>query len=192
MNRSTFLVPILAIGAVTFAGCGHDDDNRQPAAAAPAFAFGDQPAAAFKRVDRMGMPVVATVVITSKDAYNAADPVNDAAGAFVGEITTNVNALHAALDDDLVAAGLTPTANGVAQAAPLVVPDVITIDTTKPAGFPNGRRLQDPVVDLTLAVVLLDLGTHAVDTLAKLPLNPPANDKAFLSEFPFLAAPHTP
>jgi len=72
------------------------------------------------------------------------------------------------------------------------VPDTLKIDTTAAAGFPNGRLLTDPVVDVTLAVVMLDLTSHGqtASTLANLPLNPPANDVAFQSTFPFLAAPH--
>ncbi len=74
----------------------------------------------------------------------------------------------------------------VAQA---VIPDTLTINLAAASGFPNGRRLQDPVIDATLAVILLDLTKHAPDTLAKLPLNPPANDVAFRTGFPYLAAP---
>ncbi len=144
-----------------------------------------------QRVDRMGMPAIATAVITSKDAYNAADPTDDAAGTFVSEIVSNVSAIHAALDDDLVSAGLTPatTDRAIAQAAPIVVPDVIRIDVTQPAGFPNGRRLIDPVIDVTLAVVLLDLNVHPATALVG--LNPTANDQPFGSRFPFLAPPQS-
>ena len=34
----------------------------------------------YTRVDRMGMPAIATAVIASKDAYNNADPGDDAGG----------------------------------------------------------------------------------------------------------------
>lgn len=74
----------------------------------------------------------------------------------------------------------------VAQA---VVPDTLKINLSAPSGFPNGRRLPDPVIDVTLAVIFLDLTKHAPDTLAKLPLNPPANDVPFRSSFPYLAPP---
>ncbi len=153
----------------------------------------------FARVDRMGMPAVATAVITSKEAYNAADPSNDAAGDFVGEITANLTTIHNALDDDLTGLGLTPaTVNeAVAQAAPLVVPDVIALDTTVPSGFPNGRQLADTVIDVTLAVVLLDInglgssnGPHTPTTIVG--VNPTANDRAFSGAFPYLAQPNQP
>ncbi len=74
----------------------------------------------------------------------------------------------------------------VAQA---VVPDTLTINLAGASGFPNGRKLADPVIDVTLAVIFLDLTKHAPDTLAKLPLNPPANDVAFRNTFPYLAPP---
>ena len=74
----------------------------------------------------------------------------------------------------------------VAQA---VVPDTLTIDLSKASGFPNGRKLADPVIDVTLAVIFLDLTKHSPLTLANLPLNPPANDVAFRTSFPYLAPP---
>lgn len=157
------------------------------------FVFAEDPAGSYSRVDRMGMPAIATAVITNKDAYNAANPVDDVATDFVDEITINVSALHTALNDDLDALGLTPCLAAVCvlgQAASLVVPDTLKIDLTADAGFPNGRRLQDPVIDVTLAVVLLDLNVHGVTLFADLPLNPPANDVPFLAEFPFLADPN--
>ena len=160
------------------------------------FVFAVDPPEAYARVDRMGMPAIATAVITSKDNYNAADPSDDAAGTFVGEIVANVTAVHAALDDDLTSLGLTPCGGSateptvgacIDQAAPLVVPDTLTLDVSAAAGFPNGRALPDQVIDLTLAVVLLDLSVHDVTTFAGLPLNPPANDLPFPADFPYLA-----
>ena len=73
--------------------------------------------------------------------------------------------------------------------ANLVVPDVIRLDLTQPAGFPNGRRYLDPVVDVTLAVALLDLRVHSPTTFASLPLNPNDVDQPLPATFPFLAPP---
>ena len=75
----------------------------------------------------------------------------------------------------------------MAQAAPLVVPDTLKLDLTSTAGFPNGRMLPDPVMDVTLAVVLLDLGVHEVTSLVG--VNPTENDVAFQDAFPYLADP---
>lgn len=73
--------------------------------------------------------------------------------------------------------------------AGLVVPDTITVNLSQPSGFPNGRRLEDPVVDVTLAAIFLDLDVHSPLTLFNLPLNPPANDRPFRATFPYLAPP---
>ena len=73
--------------------------------------------------------------------------------------------------------------------ADLIIPDTLTLNLSAPAGFPNGRLLTDPVIDVTLAVIFLDLSVHSPTTLAGIPLNPPANDVAFGSGFPFLAPP---
>ncbi len=70
-----------------------------------------------------------------------------------------------------------------------VIPDTLTLNLAAASGFPNGRRLPDPVIDVTLAVIFLDLTRHSPGLFASLPLNPPANDRPFRTSFPFLAAP---
>jgi len=71
--------------------------------------------------------------------------------------------------------------------ANLVIPDTVKLDVTKPNGFPNGRQLDDPVVDITLAVLFLDLTKHPANLLASLPLDPPGNEVKTLTVFPYLA-----
>ena len=177
------------------------------------FIFSTDAPATYTRYDRMGMPAVSTALISDKVGYNNQDPIDDAASnnPYVGEIVNNLTGLHAALDDDLTGATLTPcsmstTTNGlpsclgqrVSQGGPIVaslaVPDHITIDPSQSAGFPNGRLLADPVMDVTLAILLLDMSAHTPLTLAGLPLNPPRNDVgvegAFLQTFPYLHPPH--
>lgn len=158
------------------------------------FVFDQTPPEAMVQLDRMGMPAVATAVISAanKDPYNEATPTDDAAMAFVDDIVNNLGGLHDALDDDLAVLGLTPCgpAKCAEQAGPLVIPDTLQIDVGLQPGFPNGRELADPVIDITLAVILLNLASHGPDTFVKLPLNPPKNDKEFLPDFPYLATPH--
>ena len=60
-----------------------------------------------------------------------------------------------------------------------MVPDVVLYDTSRPAGYPNGRLLTDDVVDLV----------GEPTTLASDAPFPSVNDKAFLSNFPYLAEP---
>lgn len=86
-----------------------------------------------------------------------------------------------------------PGTNGATPAS-LVVPDTIKVDLTRPAGFPNGRQLQNSVIDITLAVLFLDVNAtgQSAATFASLPgggLNPQTNDLPFLTVFPFAAAP---
>lgn len=73
--------------------------------------------------------------------------------------------------------------------ANLVVPDVLRLDLNQPAGFPNGRRYLDPVIDVTLAVIFLDLSRHPATTFAALPVNPNGVDQPLPATFPFLAPP---
>lgn len=83
-----------------------------------------------------------------------------------------------------------PGTNGATPAS-LVIPDTIKVDLTRPAGFPNGRQLTNSVVDITLAVLFLDVNAPGQSplTFANLPLNPQTNDLPFLSQFPFAAPP---
>lgn len=74
---------------------------------------------------------------------------------------------------------------GGATPASLAVPDTIKLNFAAASGFPNGRLLQDPVIDVTLAVLLLDLARHSPATFAAIPLNPP-HDSTLLGSFPFL------
>ena len=74
----------------------------------------------------------------------------------------------------------------------LVVPDTVTIWPDRPIGFPNGRLLSDPVIDITLGVVLLDInaaGQNAA-SFAAIPLNPPEATKPPLAQFPFANTPN--
>lgn len=184
-------VPALVLVGVALlaTGCNKNDDDAEPSSA---FTFTTQPATAYTQIDRVGMPAVNTALITSKDAYNAATPADDATSLFAGQIVSNLDAIHSKLNDDVTAAGLTPTdtSGSLANAQAAVIPDTLKIDTTVAAGFPNGRKLTDPVIDRTLSLLLLSQsGGQDINTLANLPLNPPANDKAFSATFPYLAAP---
>jgi hypothetical protein len=73
--------------------------------------------------------------------------------------------------------------------ANLVVPDVLQLDLNQPAGFPNGRRYLDPVIDVTLAAIFLDLRRHPATTFAAIPVNPNGVDQPLPTTFPFLAPP---
>jgi hypothetical protein len=62
-----------------------------------------------------------------------------------------------------------------------LLPDILTIDVASPAGFLNGRKPADDVIDAELG--LITEGFVTTDCVG-------SNDKAFPSTFPYLAAPH--
>jgi hypothetical protein len=188
------------------AGCSVFEDDDRAAAAEPMldrgadpFVFSTEPPAAYARVDRMGAPVVATVLLptSEKDRFNRGDPIDD--GDYSEFVVPTLERLHFELDDDLAGLGLATCAVDVCvrQAVPMVVPDVLRLTLARADGFPNGRRLEDSVVDRIVAVALLDLDTPGdcmgtpctVDSFVAVPVNPVANDLAFLPDFPYLAPP---
>ena len=197
-----------ALAACGGGGGGGGGSNSNP----QGFVFSTAPATSYARVDRMGGPVTATVLITPghKDMFNATDPEND--GDYAAEETNTVKVLHYQLDPQLKAAGLASCAKTcdtfaacdvsrcISQAVPFIIPDLLHLDLSKPDGFPNGRNFKDSVVDRIIAVALLDISTPGqcgsvpctVDTLVNLPLNPTANDKPLPAEFPYLASPFPP
>jgi hypothetical protein len=165
----------------------------------------------FRQVSRLGMPLVNEVVIPSKDKdrFNASVPWKDAQfGKYVTnpELPKLIEAVYgidapAEPRNDLVQVFLTgvPGLNQPPKVrpaemmrlntaiAPSAAPKRLGVLDGDTTGFPNGRRLTDDVVDISLQVVegeLLgkknDLG-DAVD----------ANDKAFGSTFPYVALPHS-
>jgi hypothetical protein len=71
----------------------------------------------------------------------------------------------------------------------LLIPDTVKIDFAKDSGYPNGRRLKDPVVDITLAALFLKLSINGPGVLAALPLDPGGNDVPLRTDFPYFAPP---
>jgi hypothetical protein len=73
------------------------------------FNFRTDPVSAFTRVDRMGMPAVATAVIASsvKTPYNDASPSDDETNRFLPDIRAQLTVLANVLADDWQSRGLT-------------------------------------------------------------------------------------
>jgi Domain of unknown function (DUF4331) len=166
----------------------------------------------YVQVSRLGNPLVNEVVIPlgKKDQFNRTTPDRDGAlyGKYVvtPELAKIINSLFPGLNvpeknrTDIVEALLTGIP-GVTQIAPKAPPtDTLKVNlgvppsaTEKPfgviggdtAGFPNGRRLGDDVVDIELRVVGGFLKGN------KLPLGDGVNrnDKPFRASFPYVAAP---
>jgi hypothetical protein len=165
------------------------------------------------QVSRLGNPLVNEVVIPlgKKDQFNRTTPDRDAAlyGKYVvkPELAAVLNALF---DVKAPETGRTDIVQALLQGLPMLnqhkgidgppAVDTIKLNLGTPpaatenrfgviggdtAGFPNGRRLGDDVVDIELQVVAGFLKGN------KVPLGDGVdrNDKPFLSTFPYLAAP---
>lgn len=145
--------------------------------------------------DRMGRPAIATVFIPNnpippdnegdsmKSAFNHAQPKDDQAN-FRGEVVNTLQTLFSLNDTGGPVGGSDDPSDDAGQIdglADILLPDVLTYDTSKSDGFLNGRKLADDVIDAELGLVTEGLVT--TDCV-------PANDAAFSSSFPYLAAPH--
>ena len=172
----------------------------------------------FVNVSRLGMPLVNEVVVPlgKKDVFNASEPRDDA--AFLGlvqdpEPARLIPVLYPGVTvppaprNDLVAIFLTgiPGLNQPANGKPS---EMIRLNTSTPVtgspnamgvlagdnqGFPNGRRLVDDVVDIELRA--LAGATPFTPPFNKVPNNSlgdgvNANDRPFLTSFPYVATPH--
>jgi hypothetical protein len=163
------------------------------------------------QVSRLGNPLVNEVIVPAgdKDRFNRTKPHKDAAnyGAYVlePELARILNALFdigapETNRDDIVLAVLQGIPGLNQQRSKPLPVDTLKLNLGVPpaatpnrfgvlagdlAGFPNGRRLEDDVVDIELQVVAGFLKGN------KVPLGDGVdrNDKPFLPTFPYLAAP---
>jgi len=78
----------------------------------------------------------------------------------------------------LASVGYSPTQAD--QIAKILLPDILTFDFSSSAGFLNGRRLQDDVIDISLNLV----------TNGKIKGDGVGPHTDYLSEFPYLGRPH--
>lgn len=170
------------------------------------------------QVSRLGMPLVNEVVVPLglKDKFNASEPAQDVAnfGASVvdPELAKLFHAIYGlsvppAPRNDLVAVFATGVP-GLNQPAGVAPGEMLRLNMTIPpaaspnrlgvlagdlAGFPNGRRLTDDVVDIEERVVAGVL-VPGFDVAPNNQLGDgiDANDVPFLPYFPYVALPHNP
>ena len=171
----------------------------------------------FTQVSRLGNPLVNEVVIPlgQKDRFNRTQPADDATnfGKFVvePELAKLMNALFGlgvketdrsdivlallqgipGLNQHQGSKGGTPVDTiklnlGTPPAATENPLGVIGGDT---AGFPNGRRLGDDVVDISLRVVAGILLSPPEQVTVPLGDGVPQNEKPFSNSFPYVASP---
>ena len=171
----------------------------------------------YVEVSRLGMPLVNEVVVPvgKKDFWNASYPKDDLAnfGSYITnpELPNLIQAIYgipapATPRDDLVQVFATGIP-GLNQPPNVVPSEMIRLNMTTPvcnpgscqtysdlgviggdlAGYPNGRRLADDVIDISLQVVEGELVGNPND------LNDGVdqNDVKFGKHFPYVALPHS-
>jgi hypothetical protein len=123
----------------------------------------------FVRDDRMGRPAINTVFNhgNAKNVFNSINPVQDRA-----QFETSFQ-------------GTLQTLGGYSQSqadaiADILLPDILTYDYSSSAGYLNGRRLTDDVIDISLTLV----------TNGKITTDKVGPHTDYLSHFPYLGEPH--
>lgn len=124
------------------------------------------------QADRMGRPAINTVFVHTpdrKDLFNSTQPRTDRQ-LFNEDVVSTLLALG---NDQATADAL----------ASVLLPDLLTFDTTKPSAFLNGRNLDDDVIDAELGLIIANPLFPKSDGVN-------ANDVPFLTTFPYMAEPH--
>lgn len=164
----------------------------------------------WRQVARLGMPLVNEVVVPvgAKDLFNSSHPSNDKqflGGVLKPELGGLIPVLYPGVKvptevktglnlggrEDLATIFLTGIPN-VNQPKNVKPAEMLRINTSTKSAFPNGRMLADDVTDTALQVV-----AGATDFSKEFKVAPnnalgdgvDANDKAFLSTFPYVSAP---
>jgi hypothetical protein len=139
----------------------------------------------FIQIDREGNPGINAVLtpVPIKNKYNVSTPVDDAKGLFAPEIAATLKSLGTDPAHIKILADIAITHGDYLHLDTSVANTGPQAGTNTGAGFPNGRRPADDVIDTILTVVAN--GTPLGD-------NVNSNDVAFQDTFPFLAKPHQP
>lgn len=185
------ITAIAVLVAFTAFNCSNDDDNGVMATDPPMENPGPDFSGTYAQRDQMARPAVNTVFISSgsKDAFNTTAPSQQAA-MFKAMIRANLEGVSPAFNSptDTNLLGLNSD-----QFAGVLATDVLTVSLTEPTTFYNGtqvltgRTLTDDVIDVEL--ILIFGGPMGADNPGLTNDGVPANDKEFLAEFPYLAAP---
>jgi hypothetical protein len=150
------------------------------------------------QIDRMGRPAINTVFIpnnplppdrvadgkpSKKTTFNHGQPSTDVA-TWTGEVVDTLQTTFSLNDAGGPLGGTddpSDDAGKISALAGVLLPDILTVDVSSPAGFLNGRKPADDVIDAELGLITEGLVT--TDCVG-------SNDVAFPSSFPYLAAPH--
>jgi hypothetical protein len=150
------------------------------------------------QIDRMGRPAINTVFIpnnpfppdrvadgkpSKKTTFNHGQPSTDVAN-WTSEVVDTLQTTFSLNDAGGALGGTDDPSDDAAKInalAGVLLPDILTVDVSNPAGFLNGRKPSDDVIDAELGLVTE--GFVTTDCVG-------SNDVAFPSTFPYLAAPH--
>ena len=165
----------------------------------------------WRQVSRLGMPLVNEVVVPlgAKDLFNSSHPSKDlqfAGGVLKPELAGLIPVLYPGVKvptevkaglnlggrEDVAVIFLTGIPN-VNQPKNVKPAEMIRLNTGTKSGFPNGRTLSDDIVDTELQVL-----AGATDFSKEFKIAPNnalgdgvnANDKPFLTSFPYVAGPN--
>jgi hypothetical protein len=182
MKNLKFIATILLI-AILFIKCDSDDDSTTP----PTIDF----SGVFTVEDQMARPAVNTVFVSSgsKDQFNTTIP-SEQGAAFQSMFQTNLEALSPAYSNsgDQNALGLDSAAF-----SGLLATDVLNVSLDGVTTFFDGtnvltgRNLADDVI--TVELLLIFGGEDFSENPNLSDDHVDANDKDFLSSFPYLATP---
>ena len=120
---------------------------------------------------------------SKKTTFNHGDPSTDVAN-WTGEVVDTLQFLFSLNDPATGLGGTDDPSDDAAQItglAGVLLPDILTVDVANPAGFLNGRKPADDVIDAELG--LITEGFVTTDCVG-------SNDVTFPSTFPYLTAPH--
>lgn len=128
------------------------------------------------QADQMGRPAINTVFNhgNDKNTFNNTQPADQrttqtaSSGTFLQEFTSELQALGGYSASDAL------------SIAEILLPDVLTFDYSSSAGFLNGRRLQDDVIDIELNLV----------TNGKITGDGVGPHSDYLAAFPYVGPPH--
>ncbi len=128
------------------------------------------------QADQMGRPAINTVFNhnNDKNTFNVTQPADQR-----NAVTASGQTFLQEFQTELQALGGYSAADALAI-ADILLPDVLTFDYSSSAGFLNGRRLQDDVIDIELNLV----------TNGKITGDGVGPHTDYLSEFPYLGKPH--
>lgn len=138
-----------------------------------------------RQIDREGVPAVNALLvpIARKDEYNAASPQEDAAGRFAGDIVATLKSLGTSDANIATLAEVAVNHGDYLRLNLNTANSGVGGGNNSGAGFPNGRRPGDDVVDVLLSIV--SNGAITGD-------NVNSNDVPLRDTFPFLAPPQQP